>query len=110
MIDDLVPWFRALSDPTRLRLLALVAADGPQCVEDLGAALSISQPKVSRHLAYLRRHGLVDADRRGRRVYYRVTRKTQPFQRKLLGDVARYLSVTPQTKADRRRLSSNSVC
>jgi ArsR family transcriptional regulator len=109
MIDDLVPWFRALSDPTRLRLLALIA-DGPQCVEDLGSALTISQPKVSRHLAYLRRHGLVEGERRGRRVYYRIARKVEAFQRKLLVDVARYLAVTPQMKADRKRLTANTVC
>jgi ArsR family transcriptional regulator, arsenate/arsenite/antimonite-responsive transcriptional repressor len=109
MIDELVPWFRALSDPTRLRLLALISRSS-QCVEDLVTALSVSQPKVSRHLAYLRRCGLVQCDRRGRRIYYRLTRKADPFQRKMLLDVARYLSVTPQSRADRRRLASYSVC
>ena len=109
MIDELVPWFRALSDPTRLRLLALISRS-PQCVEDLVTALCVSQPKVSRHLAYLRRFGLVQCARRGRRIYYRLTRKADPFQRKMLGDVAKYLSVTPQSRADRRRLASYSVC
>src|SRR5215470_6207049 len=109
MIDQLVPWFRALSDPTRLRLLALISRS-PQCVEDLVTALSVSQPKVSRHLAYLRRCGLVQCERRGRRIYYRLTRKAEPFQRKMLLDVARYMAVTPQARADRRRLASYSVC
>ena len=109
MIEELVPWFRALSDPTRLRLLALISRN-PQCVEDLVTALGVSQPKVSRHLAYLRRFGLVQCTRRGRRIYYRLTRQADPFQRKMLLDVARYMSVTPQSRADRRRLSSYSVC
>ena len=109
MIDDLVPWFKALSDGTRLRLLALIASEA-QCVEDLVTALTCSQPKVSRHLAYLRRHGLVDCERRGRRIYYCLSKQAQPYQRKLLNDVARYLSVLPESRADRRRLVANSVC
>jgi ArsR family transcriptional regulator, arsenate/arsenite/antimonite-responsive transcriptional repressor len=109
MINDLVPWFRALSDPTRLRLLSLISSSS-QCVEDLVTALTLSQPKVSRHLAYLRRAGLVECERRGRRIYYRLTRRADPFQRKMIGEVARVLALSPQSRADRRRLASYSVC
>src|ERR1700694_5559130 len=63
--------FRALADPTRLRLLNLTA-DREVCVCYFVQILGISQPKISRHLAYLRRAGIVAARRQGRWMHYRV--------------------------------------
>src|ERR1700681_739036 len=63
--------FRALADPTRLRLLNLVA-DKEICVCYFVEILGISQPKISRHLAYLRRTGIVAARRQGRWMHYRL--------------------------------------
>lgn len=66
--------FKALADPVRLRLLALIAAktaDGI-CVCDLVAGFDLSQPTISHHLKVLRQAGLVDSERRGTWVYYRV--------------------------------------
>jgi ArsR family transcriptional regulator len=68
----LAEWFGVLSDPTRLRLLSLIAATGEACAAcDLVAPLGVSQPTVSHHLKVLREAGLVESDKRGRWVYYR---------------------------------------
>ena len=63
--------FRALADRTRLRLLNLIA-DKEICVCYFVEILEISQPKISRHLAYLRRAGIVAARRQGRWMHYRL--------------------------------------
>ena len=61
--------FKALADPTRLRILNLLLQEGA-CVCELGAVLDLSQPLISRHLAYLRNGGLVRDHREGTRVRY----------------------------------------
>src|SRR5438045_7237423 len=63
--------FKALADETRLRILGLLLT-GEICVCDIYETLRISQPKASRHLAYLRRSGLVSTRRQGLWVYYRL--------------------------------------
>jgi ArsR family transcriptional regulator len=70
-VDSLHTTCAALADPTRLRILALLG-DGEVCVCHLYEALKIPQSKASRHLAYLRRAGLVDTTKRGLWVYYRL--------------------------------------
>jgi ArsR family transcriptional regulator, arsenate/arsenite/antimonite-responsive transcriptional repressor len=65
-----VETYRALADPIRLELLALVAARGPICVCHLEEELPYSQPRISKHLATLRRAGLVSTRREGNWVYY----------------------------------------
>src|ERR1700749_3376171 len=68
---DLVTLFAALADPTRLRLLNLM--DGREvCVCYFVEILKQSQPKISRHLAYLRRAGVVSARREGEWMHYRI--------------------------------------
>lgn len=62
---------KALANPTRLEVLHLLA-DGPTTVGALAAALRLSQPNVSQHLAVLRSTGLVEADRGGRETHYRL--------------------------------------
>lgn len=64
-------FFKALSDETRLRILALLTA-GELCVCDLMAVLDLPQSTVSRHLAYLRHTGLVEDRRQGVWMYYRL--------------------------------------
>lgn len=70
----LAPMFRALGDPVRLRLLSLIAshAGGEVCVCDLTPRFTLSAPTISHHLKVLREAGLVDSDRRGTWVYYRL--------------------------------------
>ena len=83
MSDRTALLFRALSDPTRLRLLQLLRG-GELCVCDLMAALRIPQAKTSRHLAYLRKAGLVASRKEGLWSYYRLTRPRDAVHRKAL--------------------------
>ena len=66
-------YFRALGDPTRVRILELLREHGELSVSELVARLALSQPKVSNHLACLRWCGFVIAQRRGKQVFYRVS-------------------------------------
>jgi ArsR family transcriptional regulator len=66
--------FKALGDPVRLRLVSLIGAraGGEVCVCDLTSAFDLSQPTISHHLKVLRAAGLIDSERRGTWVYYRL--------------------------------------
>jgi ArsR family transcriptional regulator, arsenate/arsenite/antimonite-responsive transcriptional repressor len=66
--------FKALGDPVRLRLVSLIGAreGGEVCVCDLTSAFNLSQPTISHHLKVLREAGLIDSERRGTWVYYRL--------------------------------------
>lgn len=79
---DLAGKLKALADPVRLRLMSAVAShDGQEaCVCDVSAGIELSQPTISHHLKVLREAGLLDSERRGSWVYYRVnTRALQQF-------------------------------
>lgn len=64
--------FKLLADETRLRLVLLISSEGELCVCELVCAVDASQPKISRHLAELRRSGLLQDRRQGQWVYYRL--------------------------------------
>ncbi|MEU3227058.1 metalloregulator ArsR/SmtB family transcription factor [Streptomyces sp. NPDC006976] len=70
--------FKALGDPVRLRLLSMIAsrAGGEVCVCDLTPAFDLSQPTISHHLKLLKQAGLIDSERRGTWVYYRLLPET----------------------------------
>jgi ArsR family transcriptional regulator len=72
--DQVAPLLKALADPVRLRLMSLVASHegGEACVCDLTDAFALSQPTISHHLKVLHGAGLLDRDKRGVWVYYRV--------------------------------------
>ena len=72
--EQVAPLLKALADPVRLRLMSLVASrpGGEACVCDLNEAFDLSQPTISHHLKVLHEAGLVDRDKRGVWVYYRV--------------------------------------
>lgn len=63
---------RALSDPTRLRVLALLRNEGPLCLVDIMAALNIKQPIASHHTSVLMGLGMLDRYREGRYMMYRI--------------------------------------
>ncbi|WP_407334424.1 metalloregulator ArsR/SmtB family transcription factor [Enterovibrio sp. 27052020O] len=67
-----VTFYKCLADETRLKTLMLVQHEGELCVCELMAALEESQPKVSRHLAHLRKSGLLSDRRQGQWVFYRI--------------------------------------
>ncbi|MEU6014702.1 metalloregulator ArsR/SmtB family transcription factor [Streptomyces sp. NPDC047515] len=76
--ETLAKVFKALGDPVRLRLLSMIAsrAGGEVCVCDLTPAFDLSQPTISHHLKLLKQAGLIDSERRGTWVYYRLLPET----------------------------------
>jgi ArsR family transcriptional regulator len=76
--------FQALGDPTRLRLLNLLRQTGEVCVCELVDALRVPQYNISRHLQILRQAGLVHDRKRGKWVYYAISKNLEPYQRLLL--------------------------
>jgi ArsR family transcriptional regulator len=65
-------FFKCLADDNRLKLLLLIAETKEACVCDLMTALEVDQPKVSRHLAHLRKCGILQDERRGKWVFYQL--------------------------------------
>src|SRR5690606_10977870 len=97
-----------LADPTRLRIVGLLQA-GEVCVCNLHETLKISQPKASRHLAYLRKAGVVEADKRGLWVYYKLA--PQPPIAQTLLDAARHcVSHLATVRQDAKRLEKQTGC
>jgi ArsR family transcriptional regulator len=95
--------FRAFSDRTRLRILNLLRT-GETCVCDLQAVLSVPQPKVSRHLAYLRRAGLVKVRKEGLWSYYTLAPARNAFHAKLLECLGCCFRDVPELAEDAKRL------
>jgi ArsR family transcriptional regulator len=96
--------FRAFSDRTRLRLLALLRG-GELCVCDLVAVIGAPQPKISRHLGYLRRAGLVTARKERPWSYYALTPAGGEFHAKLLECLGSCFSGVSELAEDARRLA-----
>jgi ArsR family transcriptional regulator, arsenate/arsenite/antimonite-responsive transcriptional repressor len=99
--------FRALSDPTRLRLLNLIA-DKEICVCYFVEILGFSQPKISRHLAYLRHAGIVAARRQGRWMHYRLVVPQDAVAASILSETLKHLRTRPDMRRDYSRL--DAVC
>jgi ArsR family transcriptional regulator len=97
--------FRALADPLRLRILSLVDEDREVCVCHLQAILKVPQPTVSRHLAYLRRHGLVQGRKDGLWVHYRLTRSVTGLQKAVRACVEACRPLDPTFAQDREALA-----
>lgn len=88
--SDAQTFFLALADETRLRLLNLMR-DREVNVNAFVRILNASQPKVSRHLAFLRKAGIVDVRRDGKWIYYKITLSGDEFFRSILKDTLRWL-------------------
>jgi ArsR family transcriptional regulator len=101
--------FKALSDETRLRILALLS-NGEMCVCDLMAILDLPQSTVSRHLAYLRNAGWVEDRRRGVWMYYRLCDDNESFASELRDLLKRHLTNLPQATRDREALAAFRNC
>jgi len=101
--------FRALADATRLRILGLLLT-GEVCVCDIHESLKIPQPKASRHLAYLRRAGLVDTRREGLWIHYRLGKLDDPVLA-AIGDAVRHaLTHVDVVHRDAERLQKRTGC
>ena len=103
MKTDLVTLFQALGDKTRLRLLNLLAG-GELCVCYFVEILGESQPKISRHLGYLRRAGIVAARRDGKWMHYRLVRPADARQARALDCVLHVLGEDRRMQRDRAQL------
>ena len=97
--------FRALADRTRLRLLNLIA-DKEICVCYFVEILRTSQPKISRHLAYLRKAGIVASRREGKWMHYRLTIPKDEVTARILRETLKHLREKPEMQRDITRLSS----
>ncbi len=104
---DMELFFRALADRTRLRLLSLMLSD-EICVCFLVEVIGPNQPKISRHLAYLRRAGLVKARREGKWIHYSTTEPQDANAAKIFREVLDWLKQDEEMKRDRQKLAN--VC
>jgi len=96
--------FGAFANPLRLRLLNLLQQQKEICVCDLCEILELPQPKVSRHLAILRRVGLVEVRSEGKWKFYALAQPATPLHRTLLRCVASCLAEIDELATDRARL------
>lgn len=101
---DLAPLFAALADRTRLRLLNLIAGR-EVCVCYLVEILRQGQPKISRHLAYLRKAGVVSARREGKWMHYRIEHPTDDSTASILNAVLESFKSDREMGSDLARLS-----
>lgn len=104
--------FALLSDETRLRCLFLLYKEKELCVCEFGAVLESIQPKISRHLAYLRRSGLVLDERRGQWVYYKLNELPKGTE-KILLTILNVLTNLEPYKSDLEKinkLKKKSIC
>src|SRR5580700_2452865 len=96
--------FRALGDPTRLRLLNLIA-DQEICVCYFTEVIGAPQPKISRHLAYLRKAGIVAARREGKWKHYSLATPPSPHAASILRSVLDAMEHDKALQRDRQRLT-----
>ena len=96
-------FFRALADRTRLRLLNLMQTD-EVCVCFFVEILKTNQPKVSRHLAYMRRAGIVGARRDGPWIHYRIVQPSDSDAARVLKEVLSWLANDHEMQRERDRL------
>ena len=101
-VDALDTLFKGFADPTRLRVLNVLAA-GELCVCDIVELLALPQPTVSRHLAYQRRSGLVDATREWKFAHYRLAEPANAVHRNLINCVRSCFTGVPALDAERAR-------
>lgn len=108
-LNGIATLFRALGDETRLRILGLLLTR-EVCVCDIHESLRIPQPKASRHLAYLRRAGLVDTRRDGLWVHYRLAAVSDRAMTDITEAVSRALTHLEVVQKDISRLQRSTSC
>jgi ArsR family transcriptional regulator len=101
--------FKALADPTRIRILGLLAS-GEVCVCHIHESLRLPQSLVSRHLAYLRRTGLVEARKNGLWVHYRIAPRRNNLTGRLLDATYHCLGHLATVAKDGKRLEKKTGC
>ncbi len=104
LLTQMSELLKACSDQTRLRLLNLLAAEGEICVCHLVDVLGTNQPKVSRHLAYLKRAGLVSDRKDSLWVYYRLSESLAAHAARLIECVNSCCADSPEAQQDVTKL------
>ena len=104
-LQSLTDVYAALADPTRLRILSLLGED-EVCVCHIHASLDVPQPTASRHLAYLRKSGLVEARREGSWMHYRLARIENPVVASVMKAALHALTHATISGRDERRLQA----
>lgn len=100
---DIALLFKALADQTRLRLINLMG-DEEICVCFFVEVLKTNQPKISRHLAYLKRAGVVAVRREGKWMHYRIVEPPDPHAANIFRELRNWLADNPTMQSDRARL------
>jgi len=108
-LDELEGLFKALGDATRLRILGLLL-NGEVCVCHIHESLKVSQPKASRHLAYLREAGLVETRREGVWIHYRLAELKDPLRATVAAAVKHTLSHVDVVHKDAERFQKSTGC
>lgn len=108
-LTDMETLFKALADATRLRILGLLLA-GEVCVCDIHESLKIPQSRASRHLAYLRRSGLVETRRDGLWIHYRLGQLADPVLAAVVDAVRHGLAHVDTVRRDAQRLEKRTGC
>ena len=103
-LSKMEKFFLALADKTRLRLLNLMR-DDEVCVCYFTEVLGESQPKISRHLAYLRNAGIVAARREGKWVSYKIEKPENPLAARVLTDTLEWLRAQDEMREDYAKLA-----
>lgn len=98
--------FKAVADPTRVRMLAAILHAGELCVCHVESALGVTQSRASRHLATLKRAGLIVDRRDGAWVHYRVPRRPDPVVRAVLRAIKDTVADDPKTRAVAERAAA----
>ena len=103
-MHELVRTLKALADPTRLRMLHLLAARGELCVCEIVDALAVPQYSISRHLGILKAAGVVDDWRQGKWMHYRLSQALSADDRAVIAAVASRARMNLHARHDLRRL------
>jgi ArsR family transcriptional regulator, arsenate/arsenite/antimonite-responsive transcriptional repressor len=106
-VKNLAMIFKTLSDESRLRIYTVLLASGELCVCDIEGTLRFTQTKVSRHLAYLKRAGLVKDRKQGLWMLYSITEPKHEEQKQLLRAIVEGLKSNPLAQRDAKLLAQS---
>ncbi|MCF6433959.1 metalloregulator ArsR/SmtB family transcription factor [Pseudoalteromonas sp. MMG022] len=98
---DLLTFYKALADSTRLQCLLLIEQEQELCVCELMAALELSQPKISRHLAQLKKVGILTDRKHKQWVYYRINEHLEDWVKNIITQTYEHNQTFLQTATDK---------
>src|ERR1700722_7114269 len=98
--------FSLLSDETRLRCLVLLQKEEELCVCEISKIIGSIQPKISRHLALMRKSGLVSDERRGQWVYYSLNQSLPDWAKRIIESTSENLMAQEPYRSDLKKMNS----